>query len=87
VRWHGTTSMYNGGCRCVLCVEAHREYARVIYHRNRRTHGAFVRVHGHNGYVRGCRCQACKDGYSAYMKEYRRRRKANGGLPLGRSQE
>lgn len=57
---HGTTSRYQGGCRCDDCRRATREAKRELK-------GKMPPSHGYSGYVNyGCRCDICRAAHSDY---------------------
>jgi 5-methylcytosine-specific restriction endonuclease McrA len=47
--------------------------------------GSVNRGHGVSGYTGGCRCDLCRSAWTEYHREYRQRRAANDGRPLGRT--
>jgi len=76
MRQCGTCSAYNGGCRCVLCRAAVRDYGRVraavkrglaemIPRKTTIKHGTAA------AYTRGaCRCKACSAAQHVYRARY-----------------
>lgn len=61
---HGTlTGYFAVGCRCTLCRQCAREYARERTERNLRREVPET-AHGTNGYSNyGCRCDVCKEAH------------------------
>lgn len=64
-RAHGLQG-YRLGCRCDICVAAHRGVQE----------GSLEVRHGLTGYRDGCRCEVCREGHAAYHRDWRRRRHA-----------
>lgn len=77
---HGTYRSYAvRGCRCDLCLAAHR---RDVATKRARSRAGLVHVtsHGRWGYLRGCRCDTCRVDNSARAREnrYKRKRRLEG---------
>lgn len=71
---HGSSTKYNAGCRCDVCVTG----ARLRMSDYRRSKGVLpkpVAQHGTRAkYGAGCRCEPCVIANRAYAREHKRRR-------------
>ncbi len=69
-RRHGTRSMYNDGCGCRICMNAHAEYARALRQRLA-ARPVPAEIHGKPSTYRNwsCRCDACRAAWSGYLAQ------------------
>lgn len=63
-RAHGLHG-YRLGCRCDICVAAHRGVQE----------GTVEVKHGLDGYRHGCRCEVCGEAHAGYHRQWRRRKR------------
>ena len=61
---------YRRGCKCEVCMAAHRDYMRGLKEREAPNHGT---VSGYRNYA--CRCQACKEAERTRQRELRHQRR------------
>jgi hypothetical protein len=73
---HGTlTGYFSGGCRCLACAAA------AFAHRRRGLPDGDPRHGSRDGYGNyGCRCETCRAANTAAVREWKKRRAAEGGL-------
>ncbi len=82
VTGYACTYAYKHGCRCIPCIDSHRE--RCYRTKDRAGRGIkkslkircnFPDHKPYTGYQYGCRCRRCKAGNAETMQKYRDRRR------------
>lgn len=74
---HGTRSMYNKGCRCIACTEAHRVYCMALRRKlnARLLDDPTVVAHGSSSTYGnwGCRCDDCTEANAIALQAWKNR--------------
>jgi hypothetical protein len=90
VSGYSTSYAYKHGCKCIVCLDAHKErcYRTLEFGRQRLKKDSpkrcnFPKLKPYTGYQYGCRCNRCKAGNAEAIRLYRERRFGKKGATSG----